>query len=181
MFQHSLKCFILAFFVLLANFSWAASRKEQVDQYLHDFVSQAFQFSYPSIYNAIELSLMGIPQEALDKVSNADFPALFVEMPHFGGGRWANANGIFVEPHDPPTFTKGVWIIKLSTELEDSKDVDAIQGIVLHELAHFILDHHGGVFDKQYEKDANHLVKKWGFERQFLKAKEKFGSHSNKI
>ncbi len=180
MMQYGVKCFLLVFLLLLAQLSWAAERKKQVDLYLHDFVSQAFQLSYPTIYKAIEVSLMGVPQEVLDKVNNADFPAIFVEMPHFGGGRWANSNGIFVEPHDPPTFTKGVWIIKLSTELEDAKDVDAVQGVVLHELAHFVLDHHEGVFNQQHEKDANHLVRKWGFEEKFLKAREKFGSHQAK-
>jgi hypothetical protein len=91
-------------------------------------------------------------------------------------GKWANSAGIFVEPNDPPTFTKGIWIVKLNTQMNEVNSVEAIEGVVLHELAHKVLEHQGGTFNPEIEREANRLVKKWGFERQFLKAKEFFGA-----
>lgn len=180
MFLSAFKHLLFVFLFFCSSFVWADGRKEAMDQYLHDFVGQAFPQSYPSIYQAIKNAVEHLPQEAFEKINHADLPVLFLEMPHFGGGKWANSNAIIVEPDDPPTFKDGLWIIKLSTQLEDSKDIDAIEGIVLHELAHFILGHQGGAYDIQKEKDANNLVKKWGHESKFLKAKAKFGSHTYK-
>jgi hypothetical protein len=117
-----------------------------------------------------------LPSEAYKKVTDRTFPALYTEVPHFGSGQWANSSGIYVEPNDPPTFTKGIWIVKLNTAMEEANDVQAIEGVVAHELAHHYLDHVAGAFSMEKEKQANHQIQKWGFDRQFQRAKAKFGS-----
>lgn len=154
------------------------NRQEKVGSYLSEFVSPAFKDSYPNIYTAIKNVLILLPENAFKKVTDRSFPVLFTEVPHFGTGQWANSSGIYVLPEDPPTFTKGIWIVKLNTALNDAKDVEAIEGVIFHELGHRVLDHEGGKFSVEIEKEVNRLVKKWGFERQFLKARAKFGRNS---
>ena len=173
-----LKAFIFIFLILCSSFAVAdESREVRIKEYLHDFVGHAFKESFPNINQAIEQVIKSLPQEVLDKVLDPDFPVLFIEMPHYGGGRWANSNGIYMEPDDPPTFTKGVWIVKLSTELNDSNDIPAIEGVIAHEIAHFVLGHQPEGLNLKQEKEANALVNKWGLEEQFLKAKKRFGGH----
>lgn len=162
-------------FVLAEN-TIQKTREKQVDAFLREFSSQAFKESYPNIFTAIKQVLILLPPDAFAKATNRAFPVLFTEAPHFGTGQWANSSGIYSEPNDPPTFTDGIWIIKLSTKLNETKDVEAIEGVIFHEIAHHVLGHKGGVFNPEIEKEANRLVKKWGFERQYLKAKEAFGS-----
>jgi hypothetical protein len=169
-----LVAFSLVFFVLPV---WSqTSREKKVDRYLQEFASPAFKESYSNIYKALHEVLVLLPQSAFDKVTDRAFPVLFTEVPHFGSGQWANSSGIYVEPNDPPTFTKGIWIVKLNTALGESNDVQAIEGVIFHELAHRVFGHEGGIFSIQKEKDANHLVEKWGFKAQFLRAKAKFGN-----
>ncbi|MBF0490148.1 MAG: hypothetical protein HQL15_05945 [Candidatus Omnitrophica bacterium] len=175
---------LLSFFALspvYAQKTLVFTREEKVKSYMEEFVSQGFKESQAKIYTAIQQCLRLIPEEAYKKITDRTFPVIFTEMPHFGGGRWANSSGVYVMPNDPPTFTKGIWIVKLNTQLNETQDVEEIEGIIFHELAHRVLDHVAGAFDIDKEKQANRLVKKWGFERQFLKAKSSFGTHGKRM
>ena len=67
-------------------------------------------------------------------------------------------------PEDPPTFGKGMWFVKLNTELEGAKSVEAIEMVVAHELAHRVLGHRAGAgISVKDEKAANHLIRRWNF------------------
>ena len=162
--------------LVIGGQNFGKTRQQKAEAYLAEFASPAFKDSYTNIYSAIKNVLILLPEYAFEKVTDRSFPVLFTEVPHFGTGRWANSSGIYVMPDDPPTFTKGMWIVKLNTELNEGKDVEAIEGVVFHELAHRVLGHEGGHFSIEVEKEANHLVKKWGFQKQYLKAKASFGT-----
>ena len=61
-------------------------------------------------------------------------------------------------------------------QITTAEDVEAIEGVVLHEIAHRVLEH--GTSEKasrEKGRAANRLVKKWGFTRELEKAIERFG------
>ena len=101
---------------------------------------------------------------------------IFVDVLTSGIARTANAVQFTMRKDDPPTFQKGFYLIKLGDNLEDASDVEAIEGVIFHELAHRILEHlSSGKFSCDMEREANRLVKKWGFEKEYTKASGEFG------
>ena len=155
------------------------SRQEAVKEYLEEFSEGSLEGVFPNIYKAIENVFRKIPAEVFDKVTNRDRPVIFTVHFTKGNGRYAQSINYTVEEDDPPTFKEGFYMIKLGDLLNNTNDVEAIEGIVYHELAHRYLEHHQlQQMTCEHEREANHLVKEWGFEKEFLKAKEKFGSKS---
>jgi hypothetical protein len=152
-------------------------RPEIVEEYLSEFCSQAFIQSYPKIYGAIKAALTKIPQDAFLAVTDRARPVLFTETHYAGLGRFANSSNILVADDDAPAMSQGLTMIKLSVELEDkAESSEEIEGIILHELAHRVLEHaKKKLYTCQMEREANHLVKSWGYEKEYLKAKERFG------
>ncbi len=152
-------------------------RPEIVEEYLSEFCSQSFIQSYPKISRALHAALNKIPWNVFWAITGRSRPVLFTEYHYTDVGRFANSSEIWTSEDDAPTFTKGMTIIKLSTELEDAESVESIEGVVLHELAHRFLEHakKKDLAVCQREMEANQLVKEWGFEQEFKAAKERFG------
>jgi len=153
-------------------------RAEVVREYLSEFCSQAFIHKYKQVYQGIVHVLKKIPNDVFLALTDRSRPVVFSEVHAAGLGRLANSSDIRVLPDDPPTFSQGVWLIKLSTELNEADSVEQIAGVVAHELAHRILEH--GIaeeYDELLERKANALLFEWGFKKEFQAAKDKFGAY----
>ena len=152
------------------------NREEIVREYLGEFCSQAFVGGFPKIHAAIHNVLLKIPMEVFSSITDRSRPVLFTEYHTTGTGRFANSGEIISTPDDVLAFQRGLTIVKLSTELEDADDEQAIEGVVFHELAHRYLEHaRKPVRTCEMEREANRLVKEWGFGNEYSKAKVRFG------
>ena len=157
--------------------SQSFDRKKYVHEYLDFAFGRGSDTSYPKIYQAISNALNEIPEDVLEKVSNPKHPVVFTVNITTGIARWANSSEFDLTVNKEHAFDNGFYLIKLADELENTSDIESIEGIVLHELSHDYLDHlKREQFSCEMEKEANRLVKKWGFEEKFLKAKAAFGS-----
>ena len=176
-----LVCFII---ILCVNCSFlqktsnsSFDRKKYVREYLDFAFGRGSDKSYPKIYQAISNALNEIPEDVLEKVSNPKHPVIFTVNITSGIARWANSSEFNLTVNTERALDNGFYLIKLADELENTSDVESIEGIVLHELSHNYLDHlKREQFSCEMEREANRLVKKWGFEEKFLKAKAMFGS-----
>jgi hypothetical protein len=124
---------------------------------------------------AIREVMMRLPPEALITVMDRRRPVLFSEVYDVGTARFASSSEIIVTPRDKPCFQQGMTILKLSTALEDGSQ-DAVMGIVAHELAHRVLDNvRRGHISCQAEREANRLIKSWGFTKEYEAASREYG------
>jgi hypothetical protein len=148
-------------------------RAQMVDAYLSEFCSDALLKT--QIGEAIREVLMRLPSEALVKVFDRRRPVLFTEEFDAGTAKFASSSEIIVGPKDQPAFQEGMTILKLSTALNNGPK-EATMGIVAHELAHRVLDHvRRGQTTCKAEREANRLVKAWGFTEEFKAASDSFG------
>ncbi len=150
-------------------------RKEVVKEYLSEFCAQDFIHSFPKIYSGITSALVKVPHDVFLSVTDRSRPVLFTGYYTVGTARFANTSEIRVADNDVPAMQKGFTLVKLSTDLEDGI-VDAIAGVVMHELAHRYLEH--AMLDKltcAQEREANHLIQSWGADEQYQQAKKYFG------
>lgn len=156
---------------------WSLNNREEiVREYLGEFSSQFFIQSSPKIYTALQNALQKLPREVFCSITDRSRPVLFTEYHTTGTGRFANSSEIIATDDDVPAFQNGLTIVKLSTELEGAQEEKAIEGVILHELAHRFLEHgKKELHTCEMEKEANHLVMQWGFGDEFQKAKETFG------
>jgi len=153
-------------------------RDELITEYLGEFCSQTFVRDLPKVSAAIRDVLLRIPFDALLTVTDRERPVIFTEFYDSGTARFANSSEMAVEPDDAPCCMKGFTLIKLSTGLDQAGAQSAIEGIVAHELAHRVLEHfRKGAGSCKAEREANALVKQWGFANEFADAKKLFGSH----
>ena len=150
-------------------------RDEIVEEYLSEFCSGAFKNYHPKTYQAIKSVLLKLPKEDFMDITRRSYPVIFIEAHYTGQGRFANSSDLWQQEGDPPTFTEGIWITKLSTEMEKIGSVAAIEGVVAHELAHKKLDNGKKKFTNELQMLANTLVVAWGFEKEFKEAQEIFG------
>jgi hypothetical protein len=150
---------------------WARDdRKEVVREYTGEFCSQALLNS-PKFCAAIRDVLTRMPDEAFLFVTRRDFPVLFTEYYSEGNARLSNSGEVLALEDDPPTFTRGIWIVKINDGLQRIAGQEAIEGIMAHELAHRVLRHSPNEKDMiQAEKAANRLIKEWGFQKEFTAA-----------
>lgn len=157
--------------------SWKINdRPEIAREYISEFAQQDFDQKYPKISRSLQIALEKLPLEVFEFITRREFPIIFSEYHTQGIGRFANSSQIVQLPDDPPTFTSGVFICKLSTELEGAQNLDAIIGIIAHEIAHRYLRHlNNEVIASEMEREANHLIQDWGFEQEFQAAKNEFG------
>jgi hypothetical protein len=148
-------------------------RQEMVEAYLSEFCSSNFKEG--RIATAIRQVMMRLPAEALLKVLDRRRPVLFTEIYDAGTARFASTSEIIVTPYDKPAFQEGMTILKISTALEKGP-TEAIMGIVAHELAHRVLDHvRRGEVSCDAEREANRLIKSWGFTKEYEAASKEFG------
>lgn len=153
------------------------SRQQGVQQYLGEFASGQFPSSYPQIYTALTHALEKLPEDIFLTLTDRDRPILFVVSMTSGIGRYANSTEFVMREDDPPTFQNGFYLVTLSDELDAAFDPLAIEGILFHEMAHRYLEHlKKAEFSCEMEREANRLVKQWGFEKEYQKASEIFGS-----
>lgn len=151
-----------------------AARSAAVDAYLAEFCSPAFQGT--RIGEAIHDVLMKVPSRALVLVLDRRRPVLFTEVYDAGTARFASSSEVIMTPQDRPAFQQGMTILKLNMSLNDARSVDAVKGIVAHELAHRVLDHvRKGHVSCDAEREANRLIKTWGFEKALEAASQEFG------
>jgi hypothetical protein len=128
---------------------------------------------------AIETVLYRLPEEVAKDLTGRAFPVIFIQSYTTTIARFARSQAFFVEPDEPPVFTQGFYIITLADELEVKGSVDAIAGIVAHELAHKYLEHlKSPAATCEAERAANGLIKAWGFEDQLLAAQSLFGARN---
>ncbi len=148
-------------------------REMMVDRYMAEFSSGVFKES--KIGPAIREVLMRLPVDDLRTVMNRRRPVVFVEAYDAGTARFVSSSEMILTKKDAPAFQEGMTIVKISTGLE-SGSADAIKGIVAHELAHRVLDHvRSGKVSCQSEREANHLVKSWGFVKEYEAASKEYG------
>ncbi len=143
-------------------------REEVVKEYLGEFCSQKIIKDLPSLYDAIRDVFVRLPQKAFLRLTARSHPVVFAEVYSEGNGSLANTSNIVMLDDDPPTFTKGLYVIKLKTDL-DEYPVKA-KAIVAHELAHAYLGHSGTHNSTNEEKIANTLVFHWGFQEELKEA-----------
>jgi len=152
-------------------------RREVIKEYLSEFASGGLPVRYEKIYTAIQNALSKLPQDVFLSVTDRSRPILFLDFYTSGIARFAGSTEFSVLPDDPATFGQGFYMIKLGDELNSINDVQAIEGVILHEIAHRVLEHlKKQGFSCEMEKEANQLVKSWGFEEEYKKASHQFGS-----
>jgi len=153
------------------------SKERLVKEYVDEFASGLFENSYPQIYQALLNALNKLPDDVYTTVTDRRRPIIFLHSYSSGIARYANSTEFIVEKNDPPTFQDGFYIVILGDELNTAGDVQAIEGIILHETAHRYLEHLSTEeLGCQMEREANRLVKQWGYEEEYLKASYTFGA-----
>jgi len=153
-------------------------REEMAKQYLSEFASGAILFNYPKVRVALLNVLQKLPLDVYLSITERNRPILFIDYYTGGIARFAGSLEFTMREEDPPTFQDGFFIIRLGDGLTDATDPEAIEGIVLHEIAHRVMEHLK-VTDQhpcERELEANQLVKTWGFEEEYKKASDEFGS-----
>jgi pimeloyl-ACP methyl ester carboxylesterase len=149
------------------------SRARRVDAYLAEFSAPVFGSS--KIGPAIRDVLMRLPEDALDKVMDRRRPVLLLDVNSSGTGRFASSSEVMMAPQDAPAFEEGMTLIKISDELADGSS-EAVKGIIAHELAHRVLDHvRQNHLSCNAEREANRLIKSWGFTVEYEAASREFG------
>lgn len=151
-------------------------RTTQAEAYLSEFASPAFK-NIPKIYTALKNVLVRMPYEDYLKVTDRSRPIFFTEVYDAGTAQYANSAEIIAEEGEEPCCQKGFTMIKLSVGLAKAKDSKAIEGVVAHEVAHRVLDHvKKGRVNCAAEREANALIRQWGFGGEFKQASKTFGS-----
>ncbi|MBF0386392.1 MAG: hypothetical protein HQL20_00885 [Candidatus Omnitrophica bacterium] len=156
---------------------WALDdRSEVVLEYLGEFCSQGILNGMPKIHEALTDVFMRIPQADFLQVTDRHRPVLITEYYDAGTARFANTSEIIASDTDALAGDKGLTIIKLSSALNDADSAEPIKGVLAHELAHRILAHAlKGKVTCQDERQANQLIRKWGFTSEYKAAVRLFG------
>ncbi|MBF0330513.1 MAG: M48 family metalloprotease [Candidatus Omnitrophica bacterium] len=151
----------------------AQRRAKAVDAYLAEFGAETFMRS--KIGLAIHEVMMRLPEDALRTVMDRHRPVLFLEVYSSGMGSFASSSEVIMTEKDIPAFQRGMTLITISDVLEAGSS-EAIKGIVAHEMAHRVLDHvRRNRVGCQSEREANRLIKSWGFTGEFEAASREFG------
>jgi len=155
-------------------------REEMAKQYLSEFAGGNLLFSYPKVREALLNALQKLPLDIYLTVTDRRRPILFIDYYTGGIARYAGSLEFTMRETDPPTtFENGFYIIRLGDGLNDATSSEAIEGIVLHEIMHRLLEHlknEGQAHPCELEKEANQKLKELGFERAYAKASEEFGA-----
>lgn len=155
-------------------------RKEATREYLAEFCSGTIREGFPKIYGAISHVLTHMPTDSFIKATDRQQPVLFTEFFDSGTAQFASSSEIISLPDDVPAFQNGFTLIKLSTGLEQTANPQAIEGIVAHELAHRVLEHiRKGNINCEAEREANRLIKEWGFTESYQEASKAFGHEAH--
>jgi hypothetical protein len=152
------------------------NRSEKIRLYLTEFSSGAFAMGEGKIHQAITRVLEKMPYKDFLKVTDPRRPMIFTEVWDTGTARFASSTEMIVENHETPCCQNGFTIVKLSMALNDGP-IEAIEGVVAHEIAHRVLDNiKRGPVDCNAERASNRLIKRWGLKKEFEEAKNIFGT-----
>ena len=146
-----------------------APRSERVKAYEKEFVSEGIR-RFPYLFNSVDEVLMRLPEEIFSKISRRENPVIFTEYFDSGKARLADSSAVKVLPEDPPTFTQGFYLIKLSSELE--RHPKAAKAVIAHEIAHHVTRYAHSKEGDELEKAANRLIRRWGFGRELQEARK---------
>lgn len=156
---------------------WALDDRDEVlNEYAGEFCSQGIARGMPRIFTALKEVLRRMPLSDFLNVTDRHRPVLFTEYYDSGTARFANTSEIMTSDDDAVAADKGMTIIKLSSALNEADSPAPVEGVLAHELAHRVLDHarKGRVSCKE-EREANRLIKQWGFTEEFKEASRLFG------
>jgi hypothetical protein len=153
-----------------------AVRSQRLEQYLTEFSSGDFAMGEGKIRKAITRVLEKMPYRDFLKVTDSRRPIIFTEVWDTGTARFASSTEMIFEKNQTPCCQNGFTIVKLSMALNDGP-IEAIEGVVAHEVAHRVLENirHGHV-DCRAERASNRLIKRWGLKSEFEEAKNVFGT-----
>jgi len=153
-------------------------REEMAKQYLSEFASGNILHNYPKVRTALLNALQKLPLDVYLTVTERARPIIFIDYYTDGIAQYAGSMEFSMRETDPPTLDDGFFIIRLGDGLNDATDIEAIEGIVLHETAHRFLEHLRNTEKHPCEREieANRLVKEWGYEEEYKKASEEFGA-----
>lgn len=169
---------ILTLFIISPSASETQLKTDENDisLYMREFVS-AELYNYPNILEAIKHTLQKLPKDVYTEVTARERPVVFLPTISTGIARYARSHQFLVEPDDTPTFIDGFYLILLGDELNNKNNVPAVSGIIAHEIAHRYLEHLTERKDMcDMEREANRLIKQWGFEKEFEAASDLFGA-----
>lgn len=152
------------------------TRETRAQSYLDTHVSIDLKNS-PNIHQALQNVFLKLPDDVFNEVTDHKRPVIFLGSYTTTIARYARSHQFLVTPTDhKDTLNDGVYIIILADEL-NSSSVEAIEGIIYHELAHRYLEHLlKSSLNCDVEREANRLVKQWGFEKEFSAASNELGA-----
>jgi len=155
-------------------------KEDRIKRYIAEFVSGDIRLNYPQIFKALINTVEKLPDDVFDEISNRERPVVFLNSITSGIARFAHSNEFTVEEDDPPTFSGGFFVIILGDELNNAENVEAIEGVIAHEIAHRYLEnikaYNAGAEPCALERKANHTIQEWGFSEEFAQAKDVFGA-----
>ncbi|MBP9855426.1 MAG: hypothetical protein KBD53_11220 [Candidatus Omnitrophica bacterium] len=155
----------------------SSQRQEQVEAYLNEFSAGEFRGYYTNIYQALTNALNKLPDDVFQDVTDRKSPVVFINTITTGIARYANSKEFRFIGDEPPAFQEGFYLMVLGDELNDSNNIPAIEGIILHELAHDYLKHlRAPKHNCEMEREANRLVKAWGYTKEYEAASKEFGA-----
>ncbi len=146
------------------------SRAQIIDHHLKEFSA----FQAPSqVRTAIVNVLQKMPDKEFAYVTDARRPVIFIDS---GSSPYASSQEFAMSPGEEPCCQEGFTLIRLGGRLEEARNIMAIEGVIAHELAHRILEHlKTGHVSCKSEREANRLIKSWGFTKEFEAASKTFG------
>lgn len=148
-------------------------RREMLEGYLNEFCSLQ---GFSTIFEAIKDVMMRMPYEDFLIVTDRRRPVIFTEFYDSGTSRFARSMEMVMTKDDPPCCQQGFTLLKLGLGLGIATAKEPIEGVVAHELAHRVLDHiRKGYVNCDAERQANRLIKQWGFNKEYLLASQVFG------
>jgi hypothetical protein len=151
-------------------------RPEVVKEYLEEFASGGL-LGNPKTRVALVKALEDLPKLVFLEITKRSRPVIFIDYYTVGIAKYASSLEFRMRKEDPPTFTDGFFMIKLGDALNEADNPEPIEGIILHEIAHRVLEHlRQSKFSCQYEREANQLLKTWGYEDLFAQASKTFGA-----
>ena len=154
-------------------------REEMAKEYLSEFASGNLIVAYPKVREALLNALMKLPLEIYLEVTQRKRPIIFIDYYTGGIAQYAGSLEFTMRETDPPTFDEGFYIIRLGDGLNNADDVEAIEGIILHEIMHRYLEHLKNEENRhpcELEKEANQTLKKLDFAEEYSKAADFFGA-----
>ncbi len=152
------------------------NRQALKEKYFREYVSSEVRPVYQKIHAALNNVLDVLPHDVFSFVTNPDLPVVFVTSTSDGIARFAHSRPFIKEGKAEQSFKNGFYLIVLGDELDGVDDIQAIEGVLLHEMAHPFLKHYkSNLSSCEQERQANQQVIAWGFKTQFQAAKSAFG------